>query len=74
MIGRACNGAQSPQPSRVMSVNSAGARGRWLNLPKEICGAVPKSVLDNSEGWSIGPQKSAEDVVGSNAEGPNGSR
>jgi hypothetical protein len=47
-VGRADGLLRSPYPSSMQSVDSAIARGRRLNLPREI--------------WSTG-QKSAEDIV-----------
>jgi len=37
MVGRAGSRSQSPYPSRAMTVNPAGVRGRTLSLPQEIC-------------------------------------
>ena len=43
-VGRAADLPRSPYPSSTRSVNPAIARGRRLNLPREIC-SVPRKRL-----------------------------
>ena len=41
MAGRAGLQPRSPYPSRAMNVDPAGARGKRLRLPREICARAP---------------------------------
>jgi len=60
--GRAGNLPQSPDPSRVRSVDSAVVHRRRLNLPQEIC-SVSLRRLRLSKGGLTAGQKSAEGIV-----------
>ena len=62
-VGRAGNLPRSPYPSSTRSVDSAIARRRRLNLPREICSVSPRR-LRLPRGILTAGQKSAEGIVG----------
>jgi hypothetical protein len=62
-VGRAGDLPRSPYPSSTRSVDSAIARRRRLNLPREIC-SVSLRRLRLSRGSLTAEQKSADGVVG----------
>src|SRR5439155_26976442 len=62
-VGRAADLPRSPYPSSTRSVDPAIARGRRLNLPREIC-SMPRKRLSEPRGALTVGQKSADGIVG----------